>query len=772
MAPPTSDSEGNPYDDEHNGAQGDSAAKHEDGPVCAVFRNGLPAIYRRLTFIPPRPASLVAVRRRSARELNLVRTALDNVCRRLECIYDEKKSRPGMRAGAIEHLTQRVATLENMFLGQGLLWQEIWSHLSQSSTRHDGLTIPGSRDSLQSRTALGEAAKMDEAQNQSSSDELLIGDDSEVCLPDDLIDSVTEIYFTRIHPWIPMLHESRFRDSMKIPSERTRLRMIFYAITSVCARLCSDPRLSDAQTRSALSTKCRRTVMLAAMESFSVENLQALVICAFDIIGNGKGPSAWSIVGSMARTVECLQLSVERDDEQLLPANFQVLIKRAAFLPPSQDWTEAEGRRRVFWNVFLMDRFCSMATGWNLSLKSEEIKRRLPCEGKLWKRAEPLAMPTPYLGVADRSLEAGDTPLSASLGEQSMESLGGFAYCIEATESLSLVSSFFLQQVVDLASVQETQRWMLRFKKLDLRLIQWKLFLPERWKVACALNEDGIMDPNLTLAHITHNTAVVLLHQCIAYPPPCWQATPLKLPSVSSAETCLAAAREVAIMAHNFLQGSDFLTNPQFSFCLFICGRLFLAHSKYYKIEIPVSFESLIESLGEISRRWNGPHAVSEQDPAQNLASKFAQRLLQAEQQGGTILDIRQSAFPGDAAQESIPATPTTRSGPLPQPFPSQPIHEQMTFPGEQQACPDGISLAYPPLPTAFQVPNSMMADPTHHFDFNAWQQMPDELQTAVQPGLSQVDAFQSLLDHSFLHSDRISVYSDLQPLNIPEGTN
>ncbi|KAG5792389.1 hypothetical protein H9Q69_008585 [Fusarium xylarioides] len=42
-----------------------------------------------------------------------------------ECIYDQEKSKPGMRAGAIETLTQRVATLENMFVGQGVLWQQI-----------------------------------------------------------------------------------------------------------------------------------------------------------------------------------------------------------------------------------------------------------------------------------------------------------------------------------------------------------------------------------------------------------------------------------------------------------------------------------------------------------------------------------------------------------------------------------------------------------------------------------------------------------------------
>ena len=130
------------------------------------------------------------------------------------------------------------------------------------------------------------------------------------------------------------------------------------------------------------------------------------------------------------------------------------------------------------------------------------------------------------------------------------------------------------------------------------------------------------MDPNLTLAHITHNTAVGLLHQGIAYPSPEWQASPIRLPSVSSAETCMAAATEVAIIADKYLLDSTSLTNPQFAFCLFISGRMLLAHSLHYNTALPPEFNSLINSLMEISRRWNGPHATpGASNVAENLAS-------------------------------------------------------------------------------------------------------------------------------------------------------
>lgn len=50
--------------------------------------------------------------------------------------------------------------------------------------------------------------------------------------------------------------------------------------------------------------------------------------------------------------------------------------------------------------------------------------------------------------------------------------LGAFAYCIEATESLSQVTMFFLRQRVNLKSSREIASWLTRFKELDLRLVQ------------------------------------------------------------------------------------------------------------------------------------------------------------------------------------------------------------------------------------------------------------------------------------------------------------
>lgn len=561
-------------------------------------------------------------------------------------------------------------------------------------------------------------------------------------------------------------------------------------------------------------------VILNSTESFSVENLQALIICAFDMIGGGRGPSSWSIVGSMARTVEQLQLSIEEQDEGLADQKRydagmedyaakqdennhplrsartktekrgrRALITRMAFIPKSTSWVEREERRRVFWTIFVMDRFCSIATGWNLSLTSTDVKRRLPCEGRLFAAGQDLNVQAPYFGIADEDSRANPTvPSVRPVDADDQALLGGFAFAIEATESLSLVTSFFLQHDIDPHDPRELQLWLLRFKQLDLRLVQWKLFLPERWREACVLNDNGDMDPNLTLAHMTHNTAVILLHQVIAFPLPDWESARIRLPSSSSTETCITAATEVATMAAAFMRNSELLTNAQFAFCLFICGRMFLAYSSYNAVPLATAFDSLVESLQETARRWNGhdvdPNEHQGDEETRNLASKFARRLLEGRQQaqgrgkGSGILNILKPACSDDQYLETNKQSNnnpnidnsdmgvngfmnlSTTFNEIAYPNMSS-TRGQPTSDQGNEASPDSISMAFPPLPLAFQA----QANPYTTPSASTQGTMVDPL-LLIPPHLeggttgTGYDDLDGLLDDSFPPDQRVSVFS------------
>ncbi|KAF9741101.1 fungal specific transcription factor [Paraphaeosphaeria minitans] len=366
------------------------------------------------------------------------------------------------------------------------------------------------------------------------------------------------------------------------------------------------------------------------MKSMSTESLQALILIIFDYLGDGEGVRAWPLVGSLTRTVDYLQLTTE-----LISCPGGALMTSLQIVPPLKDWTAQEERRRLFWVIFLLDRFCSVSTGWNTSLTSEDVHRRLPADGGYFTREELVS--TPFFGIWSKAVcrigrslanvpaqyneedpvtepAQGPTPGSAA-GLIDSSKLGAFAYCAEATESLSQVTTFFLQQKINWQDKEHAIGWLTRFKELDLRL-----------------NREVVnMDPNLTLAHITHNTSMILLHHSIAYPEKDWSDY-VALPKDCSAQTCQHAAVETANIVNKFLTHTMVpFVNAQFAFCTFIAAKVLLYEHQATRRPLRSEFDRMKRNLEEMSSRWasgkpqldseRGLHGTSELDQAARYAN-------------------------------------------------------------------------------------------------------------------------------------------------------
>ena len=107
------------------------------------------------------------------------------------------------------------------------------------------------------------------------------------------------------------------------------------------------------------------------------------------------------------------------------------------------------------------------------------------------------------------------------------------------------------------------------------------MFLPQKWRDSNISRTTQIqMDPNLTLAHVTHNCSMILLHQKIAYPAPQWTSI-VRMPSAHSAETCQVAAAETATITQKYLKYTPETSpvNSQFAFCVFVSARALLGKS-------------------------------------------------------------------------------------------------------------------------------------------------------------------------------------------------
>jgi hypothetical protein len=509
----------------------------------------------------------------------------------------------------------------------------------------------------------------------------------------------------------------------------------------------------------------------------------------------------------MTRTVEYLQLTVEHDETKRQP-----LSQPFASLTATGDWTENEERRRVFWNVFLLDRFCSVVMGWNTSLTSDDVHRRLPCDGILWRKQEPVT--TPFFGIWDKAAARIGNPIAFLPSEPSavntaaaietvagprspisnptahspssqgtlgadMTTVGAYAYCIEATESLSRVTSHFLQQRIDWRDGHDVGLWLTRFKELDLRLVHWKMLLPQKWKAESYLRASGsrgpgspalVMDPNLTLAHVTHNTSMILLHQPIAFPPASLAPFQSRLPSACSVDTCLAAATEIAIITTKYLESTapGFPVAHQYAFCVYIAARVLLVNWRhgYMQSELPDEFWALVRALEEFSARWRGcgdanpssSGVATEATPGPNLAAKYAQMLrdLHANCLRNARFKVNVAAYTAEIDHSAPPAS--TDDHPPNQhdePYPSQGSRPTVMNWGMY-----GPSEIPSPLPLAGDR-HSVNANfsPSAANTNGQGGMLPEVLHLAPDNSLGSIS--QALLDQQFGEMDRIISYED-----------
>ncbi|KAM0331312.1 hypothetical protein ACHAQA_002982 [Verticillium albo-atrum] len=593
-----------------------------------------------------------------------------------DCVYETKRAKPGMKAGAIENLHRRLDALERTVsqqatrperdVGPSALAAPSYDASHQDPDKSPYSILSFFAKELQRFNERSDAVpvqrppRFEEPQPRASAKRRRADSSEDIrgpirlnvpSLPDgQVLDYVLRAYFTHVHPWIPMIHEGRFRRRLADPDEHHRLHVTLHSMILVASRY-----IEDVDSAVALTVSCEKQeqvrdwIVAQAMRDLSVENLQVITMIAFNDIGNGEGSQAWSLIGSLTRTVEYLQLTIENEDTER-PS----LSQPFATIAPAQDWTETEERRRVFWNVFNLDRFCSVTMGWNTSLTSDDVNRRLPCDGITWRKEDPVQ--TPYFGIWDKGAgrignpiaffpshyvapshvkdEENQTPSDTGTSPGGppmaidMSAVGAFAYAVEATESLSRVNSYFLQQKVNMRDHRDLTSWLTRFKEMDLRLVHWKMFLPQKWKANMA-RQSSRMDPNLTLAHVTHNASMILLHQVMAFPPPEWTFRN-RLPSILSEDTCKAAAVEIATITQNYLKNAP-PTVPianQFAFCIYVAAKVLLSKWRYTKREnLAPDFWSLVQSLDEISRRWVGPHGLDNGRVC--LAAKYSQKLTQ-----------------------------------------------------------------------------------------------------------------------------------------------
>lgn len=97
------------------------------------------------------------------------------------------------------------------------------------------------------------------------------------------IEDVMEVYFRYIHPWVPVLHPSKFVKRAHDSSRSDGVTMILRAMVAVTARHMRNQD-TEATTLIQYATECRQRAIAEAIQSNTIEALQALILVAFDTV--------------------------------------------------------------------------------------------------------------------------------------------------------------------------------------------------------------------------------------------------------------------------------------------------------------------------------------------------------------------------------------------------------------------------------------------------------------------------------------------------------
>lgn len=412
--------------------------------------------------------------------------------------------------------------------------------------------------------------------------------------PYDLLYSLADLYFKHINTWCPILHRKTTFDTLFGPSSLDEAdNMLLHAIVATTLRYSPDPRLTP-EIRQNYHDASKQKIMLYGLQNSSIKALQALVILALDICGEANGPPGWNLLALITRSAVQLGLSVEATSAVVSPQVPSIYTLRAMVLPEPTSWIEDESRRRLFWMIYVLDRYATITTAFDFALDEREIDRRLPCRDDLFSQNRPSDTRWPqFSGRDDRDTGSPDH-------------LGSFSYYVEVMTILSQIHQF-LKKPVDIGRNEDVECWQREYRDLNTMLTQWKNGLPAEYgntkRLFDPASGNKIVNCGWIMLHATYHTTVMRLHSSAAYPA---RRSQLLTPSFKASQLCLSAVESVSALC-SYLKSSGMLNKlgPPFAFSVWVAARLLLVHSSTVDHHINPNVQYFINTLRELGEYWH-----------------------------------------------------------------------------------------------------------------------------------------------------------------------
>ncbi|KAH3918240.1 hypothetical protein HBI56_143370 [Parastagonospora nodorum] len=510
-------------------------------------------------------------------------------CSRLshECAYDEVRKKSGPKRGYVKLLEQRLQQVEHLLKNQDSPEANKDTSRTDNTSAYVANTLQqalpnqgdylSTRDRIQgSQTSAGNAS-----QNGVAAD---IGDDNfswemiglgleEPLPPQDVMDELYQIYFTKVHLSLPIIHRPRFLAALNLAPHMRPPVCLRYIMWTLAAS--ATDKYEGLQEH--FYQRARKYAQMDEMKghgesTITLAHCQAwILICTYEF-KQMYFPRAWLSAGRAVRLAQMMQL--HRLD------GIGLDVKQC--LPPPKDWTEREERRRTFWMAFAVDRYASIGTGWPMMIDERDITTNLPASEDAFEKSRP--MPT---GSLDQGLGAS--------GATGLQAMGGVV----------LTAAMFGRNLLHLHRPGADDHdedinggFWTRHRKIEQILLQTSLNLPEHLRLP-----SGVANPNVVFTNMCIHTSAICLHQAAIFKADKYRLSPNI--SNESKIRCVSAAAEIASIMRMISHMDLSSMNPFISFCVYVAARVFVQYLKTRPNDqqMGASLQFLLQAMQALRRK-------------------------------------------------------------------------------------------------------------------------------------------------------------------------
>jgi hypothetical protein len=416
--------------------------------------------------------------------------------------------------------------------------------------------------------------------------------------PYDLVYNLVDLFFKHINPWSPILDR---KTTFHVLFGGSRLteddRVLLNAIVATTLRFSGDARLT-ATSRKQYHDTAKTKVLFHCLENPSVSSMQALAILAIDTIGTSCSLQGMNLLAFVSRSIVQLGLGNELTMYLGQPTYQTVSSHHLSYPPQPSSWIEEEGRRRLVWMLYILDRYTTLSTSSTFTFPDNDLHLRLPCTYDLFSRNTSVSTrwPRPQLNTSSQY------PVPDSMNT-SPANLGSFSYHCEVLTILSRIHEF-LSRPVPLHSGAAMNNWRATYQHMDGSLTEWLHSLPgEYGKISQLCHSDpGSKISNWIMLHAAFVLAVLRLHSVAAYP----ASTSMHFqPSFNAMQRCLGAVESLREIAQDTINNSMLdLLGPPFAFSLWTSARLLIVDAATRDGDVDPKIRFFISTLEAMGQYW------------------------------------------------------------------------------------------------------------------------------------------------------------------------